>query len=467
MSLVDQYGNPIKSSSTPSSSNLVHRRITRDHDSYAVSGAVLAPGEDFDWKLTEFSESNIANRGFQEVLDLGVEAIPELNAALANMQMFVNSRYEISILEDDDAAMEILNSALRVMALERKEPLSIKLDKLVASGYLKGAFHLETVFSTPGEFLDISIIDALRIRFNQVDDPELGQYYQPGQEIDGQFVPFDSELVHYHPLGAIDNKVFGRSMVSAAIYPMVFLLGTIRSARQFIETQAWPYQLFTVDPSVYSQGMKIEDPEDIAEKVQANLNKAEALFKNLDKGHQFAFDSSLSVEVIGALGRRDTDALEMIEKILKRQIILALKMEPTLFGITDGNALSQNSDVQLEAFSIFIGAFQERLEEAITLCLTQILRRAGNSSTPVFKLQRINSLVERQRAERTKIKTESVMMWLDRGIINVQEARDIIRTPEAFDQLATLLQEEVPDDAARSVSETRRSVIEEVEEEVA
>ena len=463
MSLVDQYGNPMKSTKSTESTTLVHRRITRDHDSYTVSGAVLAPHEDYDWKLTEFNEDHLATSSFQEILDVAVDAVPELNAALSNMQMFVNSRYEISVLEDDPEAERILQDAERTMALERKESLSTKLDKLVASGYLKGAFHLETMFSdSDGRFLDIPIVDSLRIRFLQVDDAELGNYYEPGQEINGQFVPFDSENVHYHPLGAIDGKKFGRSMVSSALYPMVFLLGTIRSARQFIETQAWPYQLFKIDPSVYKGTIVDEnDTDEIAEKTQDAIDRVKTLFNNLDKGHQFAFDSSLSVEIIGALGRRDTDALEMIEKILKRQIILALKMEPTLFGITDGNALSQNSDVQLEAFAIFIGSFQDKLEEAITICLTQILRRAGNSSTPVFKLQRINSLVERQRAERMKIKTESVVMWLDNGIINAQEARTLLRTPEAFDQLSSLLDEEVPEDA------TSREVTEVIEEEVA
>lgn len=449
--LVDRHGNPIKQNSQTKS--VVYRRVTRDRDEYVPAlGSILAPEDDHDWKLSSLEEKQLSNMDFHEVLNILIDSCPDLNAALALMQMYVNTRYEITIVEDDPAAMGIINDALDTMANQRKEPLSAKLDKLVASGYLKGAFHFENVFSDdePRDFLNIAVVDPLRVRFNQVDDPQLGQYDEIGQEINGQFIPFDSEFVHYYPMNPVDNKPFGRSMVSASIFPMIFLLGLIKSGRQVIETQAWPYQIAKVDPKVYYD-IGMEDSNELMEKVDETVDKVNELLNTNERGAQFVFDSAVSVDHVGSMSRRNLDAVDMIEKILKRWIIISLRQVPVLFAITEGGALSSNAEVQLESYSIFIGSFQDKLEEVITTCLTQILRVAGNASTPVFKLTRINTLVERFRAERMKIIVESVMLLLQNGVINAQEARDIIRTPDALSQLGHILDEPIPSDARNSV----------------
>ena len=453
--LVDRFGNPIQQNKRQSSTPALFRRLTRDHDDYLPAlGTILSPDDDHDWKLNALDERTIANKDFHEVVNILVDSCPDLNAALAMQQMYVNTRYEITIVEDDPAAMDIINRALNTMSNERKEPLSTKLDKMVASGYLKGAFHWETVFSDeePRDFLNISVTDPLRVRFRPVDDAQLGQYNEMGQEINGEFVPFNSEFVHYLPLNPVDNKAFGRSPIASSIFPQIFILGLIKSGRQVIETQAWPYQLSTVDPKVYHDVGIVDD--ELVERVDDTIEKLNELLNTPEKGAQFVFDSAVSIDHVGSMTRRNLDAIEMIEKILKRWIILALRQVPVLFAITDGGALSSNAEVQLEAYSIGIGSFQDKLEEAVTISLTQILRQAGNSSTPVFRFDRINRLLEKFRAERMKIVVEIVVLCMTNGIINAQEARDIIRTPDAFAQISELLPEELPEDAIRSITST-------------
>ena len=443
--LVDRHGNPITTQRR--ASPIRYARITRDYDNVISQSGLLgvtAPEENVDWKLQSFTEEQLSGKSFRELLNILIDSCPDLNAALSIMQMYVATHYELSTLEDDDAAQAILDGAVQTMALERNESVSVKLHKMVASGYLKGALHWEVVFDdNTDEFIDVPIVDPLRVRFNEVDDGgERGQHKVMGQEIDGDFIPFDSQYVHYLPLNPIDDKPFGRSMVSAAIFPMIFLLGLIKSGRQVIETQAWPYQIGTVDPTVYKE-LGFDDTE-IEERVDALIEKVAQEMKDAGKGDQFVFESSVDIQHVGVMGRNNLNAIEMIEAILKRWIILALRQIPLLFGIDSGNALSTSSEYQLESFAIFIGSFQDSMEEAWTTAFTQILRRAGSSATPVFKLQRINSLVERHRLERFNLKVQAVTALIQNGVITPNEGRTMIRIQDATADLTTILEGDAP-----------------------
>lgn len=426
-------------------------RLTRDTDDPIGTGitTIVSPTEDADWKLKSFTEEQLATKSFSEMLDILVDAAPDLDRALSDMEMQIVTRYSITFLEDDasaDTATNIVQDAIDTMNYVRKESLRTKLKRLVASGYLKGAFFVEVVFNN-GFFVDIRVIDPLRARFEQREDEEQGQYWQLGQEVNGEFVALDSDNVFYVPLNPVEDKPYGRSMVGTAIFPMVYLLGLMKDGRQVIKTQAWPTQVALIDRQKFIEAAgenNVEIYDELDGLVQRLQTKLEEDFKNATQGSQHIYGNEVSFEQIGNMGRSNFSAMEMIKDILKEWIIQALKQYPATFGIQKGNALSTNADQQLELFTTFISTFQGELEELMNSCFTRILTDAGNSSTPVFQLQRDNSLVDKQRAERVKLKTENLSMWLEDGVITRQEYRDAIRNPEAFDELANLLAPELP-----------------------
>ena len=101
----------------------------------------------------------------------------------------------------------------------------------------------------------------------------------------------------------------------------------------------------------------------------------------------------------------------------------------------------------MEAFTIFIESFQEKIEDVFNKAFTQILRQAGSGATAVFKLRRMNTLVERYRAERMDIKMDSIVKMITIGAINAEEARLLIRSADAFNNLSELLDPAIPADA--------------------
>ena len=448
--LVDRYGNPLRSESKRQhkaigSSAVIKRRITQDDDYLTAGfGAIHSPKDDADWRLELLDEQRLAQMGASDIIDTLTNASPDLDRALHDMQTHINTGYTLLTQENDPVAQMILDEALLTMS-RAKSPMKVQIDKLVSSGFLKGAFFLETVFENE-EFVNIRIIDPFTARYRDEEDTRRGQYKQLGQEQRGRFVPLNEETVQYIPLNSREGQFFGRSLVSSAIFPILFTLGLMKSTRQVIETQAYPFRLATIDRKVlFDAGIEPDEIKQIIEDTEERLKKE---FLNARKGTGFIFGREVEIEVIGAANRMNFDVVEMLTGILDRQIVRALKQFPLIFGVNDGNALSTNAEQQMEAFTIFIESFQEKIEEVYQTAFTQILRQAGNTATPIFKLRRMNTLVERFRAERMKLKMEGIATMLEHGLINRQEGRLLVRSADAFNNLAELLEPELPPDAA-------------------
>ena len=446
--LIDRYGNPLKTYGRQhkaiGSSAIMKRRLTQDDEYFTAGfGAIHAPTDEADWRLELLDEQRLAQMGASSIIDTLTNASPDLDRALHDVHTHINTGFTLLTQENDSVAQAILDASLVTMA-QAKSPIKVKIDKLVSSGFLKGAFFVETVFEDD-EFIDVRVIDPFTARYRDEEDTRRGQYKQLGQQQDGRFVPLNEETVQYIPLNSREGQFFGRSLVSSAIFPILFTLGLMKSTRQVIETQAYPFRLATIDrQALVDAQIEPDEVKTIIEETEERLKKE---FLNAQKGTGFIFGREVQIEVIGAANRMNFDVVEMLTGILDRQIVRALKQFPLIFGVNDGNALSTNAEQQMEAFTIFIESFQEKIEEVFTAVFTQILRQAGSAATPIFKLRRMNTLVERFRAERMKLKMEGIGTMLEYGLINRQEGRLLVRSADAFNTLAELLDPELPSDA--------------------
>ena len=446
--LLDRFGNPMRDFATQRQPTIgaSKARITRDDDYLSAGfGQIHAPLDDADWKLSLLDENRLANLGAASIIDTMVDASPDLDRALHDMLTHINTGFTLLTAENDPAAQAILDASL-VQMENLKSPIKVKIDNLISAGFLKGAFYLETVFDDAAEsFVDIVINDPFRARYEEREDPIRGQYKQLGEQQGNRFVAITSELVQYVPMSSRENKFFGRSMVTSAIFPILFVLGLLKSTRQVIEAQAWPFRLATIDrKALVDSGIEPDQIRKILEETEERLKKE---FLNAEKGTGFVYGREVEIEVVGALARTNFDAIQILTGILDRWIVRALKQFPLIFGISDGNALSTNAEQQMEAFTIFIESFQEKIEDVFNKAFTQILRQAGSPATPVFKLRRMNTLVERYRAERMDIKMDSIVKMITIGAINAQEARLLLRSADAFNNLAELLEPALPPDA--------------------
>ena len=116
-----------------------------------------------------------------------------------------------------------------------------KLERIISGIFMGGAIFIEVVFDLDAtDFVDLAIVDPLQARFQRRHDEVRGQYWQLGKEENGLFSPITDPTITYRPINAIPGRPFGRPLANSAIFPLVFLLGLMKSARQVIEAHAWP-----------------------------------------------------------------------------------------------------------------------------------------------------------------------------------------------------------------------------------
>ena len=188
--------------------------------------------------------------------------------------------------------------------------------------------------------------------------------------------------MQYIPVNPVDDSPLGTPMIGSAIFPIVFLLGMMKSARQVIDSQAFPMGLITIDgekmlASGANEATLADDIENLADSIEKDMT-------NASLNEVFVYGAEVAYRIIGAMGKNNLDALEMIQKILDQWIYRALKQFPVIFGSTEGNALSSNAEQQLEAHSIFIDSLQSMIENLLTIHFTQILRNSGSRACLLY-----------------------------------------------------------------------------------
>lgn len=465
--LVDKYGNPLRAASedryspiTPTADRI---RQTTDRPSRFgpfsnFTGREYTQATDkVDWKLTFLNEETLCTKSASEIVEILIHSSPDLSRARTDMQMLLNTGFTLTTVEADDAAQAILDESLLTMEY-LKEPMSVKLNKCISSMFLKGAIYTECLFNGPPGaqyFVDIRIVDPFRIAYRTVESEERGQYEQFGEVRDNEFVPIESDLVQYIPINPVDNHPLGIPMIGSAIFPIIFLMGVLKSLRQVIETQAWPQGLITIDgekylKSKYGDSLSSNPGALKADEVKADLQNLtediENRFANASKSEIFIYGAEVGYQIIGAMGKTNLDAVEMVKQVLDQWILRATKQYSLTFGLNDGNALSTNADQQSELLARQGDALQTELERPFNIHFTQILRNAGSLATPIFKLNRFNALVEEKRAQKQKIKTETLKLYLEMRLVTQQEGRNILRDPAVVPDLSQLLDPELPEE---------------------
>ena len=423
-------------------------RITVDRyyeeSAFTKGFAFIAPQDAFDWKLQLFNEEVLAKKSAVDLMQILVDASPDVDRALHDMYLFIVQG--ITLTSPDASAQAILDDAVATMKM-RGESLFSKMRRCVAAGFIGGAIYAENVFELNArDFYDIKIVDPFQARYEKVDDAVGGQGWLLCKEEYGRCIPIHPDpTVIYEPLNPMPGRPFGRPLANSAIFAIIFLIGLLKSARQVVETQAWPRGMWRIDrKNLHDAGIQTE--ADIQRIIEQNQALIAQYMKRATKSTQPIMGAEVSYEVIGAMGRHNLGAVEMLEKVLERWIVRGLKQYPILFGISGENALSTDANVQLEAHSIFVESFQETLEDIFTTFFTQILRARGNHGKVNFQLKRNNSLVRLHRSEILKNETESIRELQKEGTINAIEARRILRTKvsEWFGELPEKYQPDAP-----------------------
>ena len=425
-------------------------RVTVDHPYRKYRGGQVLKGTDFlnqNWQMRFLEEENIAYMSTIELLNLLKDVSPDFNRALNDFRRFVLTDYSI-IVEDNPAGQAILDEALETMR-RNKDPFGVKLEKAVSSVFLHGAIFSELVLDLSGvNFENIRIIDAMWAAFKPEDDPVEGQIYRLGQQKDGRFVDLhEDDTVDYVAFNTVAGSPFGHSMAAAAIFPIVFSLQVLKDLRQVVRTQAYPFVYATVSREELVKG-NITD----ADAQEAILNQTRDDLVKFLSTPAGPYTKSPIIGREADIQRLESSGgglrgIETVMRIVEGMIIRALQTSPIFFGVNIASGIGDNSNTQAELHYITIDSIQRTIEDWVTGILTEILRARGNPGEVTFELKRINTFVNKSRLETIKLKVDIIERAIQNGIISRQEARMLLRHPDPFNDIESLLEEQLPPDA--------------------
>ena len=416
-------------------------RDTTDEDFFSggAFSTVITQDENYDYKLQVITEVELRNKSATEILDILADSSPLLARGLYNRHLNIISEWTWTTEEDDDAGNEILDRAVqRIEYIGSSIPR--KLGELVDAGYLKGAFFAENIFHN-GEFQDIKIIDPYRAQHQKMRNDERGEFWQLVQRQNGEIVPLVSPYIRYVPLIPRTDKPYGRPMAGAALFPLIFTLGLLKAARQSMLLQAFPNRLITIDRKyLHDSGYDVDQIDGILTNLKKSLPNQIAATTT---GTQFVQGREVAMELVGGVTRVSYDGLEMMIKILEKEIYAGLKEFPINFGNSEGSSLSSgNADQQDDLASLDNDAFMRQIESLMSIFGTQILNNYGNASTAVFQLKRNHSKPEKRRAERIETKVKVIEIAVNIGVITPEEARIIFRDPDSLNRLPEILKDD-------------------------
>lgn len=424
-------------------------RVTVDHPYRRFLGQKVLKADEHlnqNWQLRFVEEQNIAYMETVDLLNLLRDLSPDFSRALHDFVQFTITPGELVV--DNDEGQRIVDEALETMR-NNKEGFITKLEKVGASIFLHGAIFSELVLDLQGiNFVNLNIIDATLAQFQENEDPVSGQGYLLGQHKDGRFTSFqDDPTVKYVAFDPVPGSPFGRSLSAAAIFPVVFALQMLKDLRQVIRTQAYPFNYATLDREALLKGgiTDSKKQEEVIQETQDDIKE----FLEQNAG-PFTCSPVVGSEVEFKRLEAASASLQGIESmidIVSRMIIRGLKTYPIIFGLNTSSGLSDSSPVQSELHYIFIDSVQRKIEDWVESNMTEVLRARGNPGTVSFKLKRINTLVNKQRTEIEEIKSNIIDTYRTMGAINPQEARDLIRHPDPFGEIAVILPQNLPMDA--------------------
>lgn len=376
------------------------------------------PNEDL-WKLDFVEDNNLVNQKGRDILKKLISTSPDFSRAIKDYQLDIVT--EINITGNNRVTTNQIQEIKDILT-ERGESIETKAEKLAYSYIVKGSAFVGLDLGQSGrELINVNVLDAWTARFEKREDPERGQYYQLGQIQNSRFVPLDEDYNIYSGINMGDGP-YGRSLLTSAIFPTVYLLNLAKSIREILITQALPVRHFAIDEEIINL-MEFRNNDERTKYINDLTDNLQGVLDNIKKNQSIISPSSIKFEgMVGGVNKTNLD-IDSIIRILERWIIRAMGTYPIKFGSNETLAESQAQE-QLLAYYGNIGSYQRVEEDIWTDILTRIIRSWGNARGIITVSFKRNNAIERKRnAEVLASEIGTMQQMINSGLLSLEQAQ--------------------------------------------
>lgn len=414
------------------------RRLRLSHDTeqsvFQSALAVTAPlSADDRWRTEDLDTSTLDRVSPARLLELLADVSPDISRGLWDFLRMCNPGWTADAmrLSGNGKAPQATQAALTAFLdrlKARHGSFDILIGRLYTGAFLRGSLFAELILDKQGRTpLDIATPDPASARFDQLDDPDLGQIWRLYQWQNGKKVALDRETIRYVPIDPLFGSPYGRAIAAPALFSTLFAIALLHDLRRVVAQQGYPRLDLEVQLEQLLKAMPGEledDPEAFKAWVDAVIEEVSVAYSALEPDDAYVHTDVVKVNGLsGALGvgTGSLQAANSLIEALERQAVRALKTMPLLFGVSDGVS-EANANRQWEIFVAGIKAIQHLCEGLLEHLLTIAMQAQGYACTVKFRFAELRAAEMMRDAQTEKLQIQNARARYDHGWISQDEA---------------------------------------------
>lgn len=401
------------------------------------SNWTFVPPSDFDanWEIVQFDQAWFERLRLSpsKLVDILIDFSPEVSRALWDYLRMGNAGWEhwaeapggIDEHEPGNRATQAFIETLE----DRYGSMDVVINRMLLSGFIRGAICAELVLDRRGRLpLDLAIVDPSSVRFRKRQDSELGEVWQPGQWVDGKFVPLDIPTFRYLPIDPMLNSPYGRPVVAPAIGTALFMLGVMHDLRRVIQQQGWPRLDIGVDLETLAQvaPQMMGDGQTFSDYVAGVVDSIAQFYGTLEPDDAYVHTSDTVLNrPVGALDSASIGAIDTVIQTLERMITRALKSNSLMMDLGE-SASESEANRKYEMYAAGIKSLQHSVETVLSRLLTLALEAQGIPAKVVWRFAELRASERLRDAQASMMEIANERAKYDHGWISQDQASEEI-----------------------------------------
>lgn len=379
----------------------------------------------------DLTESRLGTMGVEDLIDVLIDAHPDVSFAVWNFMRIGQSGYSIRVedLEEttmNEDAMNELNTIIKRLSYPNVENFEVSrhfdkvISQLMLSVITRGACALELVLTSGYD--DVSFfapVDPGTVDFKFENDR-----YVPYQ--DEETLSLDIPTFFYEGLDETIDNPYGRSPIIGSLNSIMFQLQVLRDIQQVVHNQGYPRFDITILEEVLLNRMPItirNNDEKKQKWLNEKLQEIIDMYNDLDPDDSFVHYDSVEIGMAG--GNGGSSAImdpEKLMTVIDHQIMAGLKTLSTVMGRRSTGNTESFAKMEIKLYSKGVEAIQETIERMMSRALTLTLNIKGIQGVAFFEFDPIEIRSSMEIAQFEQIHLMNCQFKRDQGWIDQDEA---------------------------------------------
>ena len=376
-------------------------------------------------------ETRFKSYGIFELIDILIDAHPDVSYALWNFLRIGNSGYSIHVhklgsdepyAQGEKIIARFIDS-LKVPNVNRFEK-SRSIDKLInfllLSVVTRGAASFEMVLtSDKSDVAFIAPVDPQTITF-KFENNRFVPYQKMGT------LSLDIPTFFYEGLDELIDDPYGRSPFLAALNIVLFQLQVLNDIKAVVHNQGYPRFDITVLEQVLLNRMpiSIRNNEEKKQKwLNDRLNEIITMYNSLDPDDSFVHYDSVKIDMVG--GKAGGGVLIDPQKLMSaidNLVMAGLKTLSTIMGRRSQGQTESYAKMEVKLYLKSVEAIQSVVATLMSRALTLYLNIRGKQGIVEFRFNPVDTRTELEKAQFEQIALLNYAFMRDQGWITQDEA---------------------------------------------